>query len=274
MSLPVTNLDDRKFQDLVDEAKRMIPQLCPEWTNHNLSDPGVALIELFAWMTETMLFRLNQVPDVFYTRMLNLLGFERFPAAAARVRSDVLEHRRRDPSAIAIPAGTQVATSGTIGDTQGVHHARRHRDRARRGSLRRSPPTAPIGTSTSGTTCSAGLTGVKCLPLRADGAGRRVLHRLRELARRQRDPSQHPGHRRGHRRQPRAPAAGVGGLAGRRMGRCDHSRAARARRGRRHDRRPQPRRQHHLAAGRRTSAADARRRARSLAAGPSAARRR
>ncbi len=44
MSLPVTNLDDRKFQDLVDEAKRMIPQLCPEWTNHNLSDPGVALV--------------------------------------------------------------------------------------------------------------------------------------------------------------------------------------------------------------------------------------
>ena len=84
MSLPVTNLDDRKFQDIVDEAKRLIPQLCPEWTNHNVSDPGVALIELFAWMTEMTLFRLNQVPDVFYTQMLNLLGFEPFPATAAR----------------------------------------------------------------------------------------------------------------------------------------------------------------------------------------------
>ena len=84
MSLPMTNLDDRSFQDIVDEAKRMIPQLCPEWTNHNLSDPGVALIELFAWMTEMTLFRLNQVPDVFYTRMLNLLGFEQFPASAAQ----------------------------------------------------------------------------------------------------------------------------------------------------------------------------------------------
>ena len=84
MSLPVPNLDDRTFQDLVDEAKRLIPTKCPEWTNHNLTDPGVALIELFAWMTELSLFRLNQVPDAFYTHMLNMLGFERFPATAAR----------------------------------------------------------------------------------------------------------------------------------------------------------------------------------------------
>jgi predicted phage baseplate assembly protein len=117
VSLPVTNLDDRRFQDLVDEAKRMIPQLCPEWTNHNLSDPGVALIELFAWMTETMLFRLNQAPDVFYTRMLNLLGFEQFPAAAARVDLTFWGTGGRiEP--LLIPAGTQVATGGTIGETR------------------------------------------------------------------------------------------------------------------------------------------------------------
>jgi predicted phage baseplate assembly protein len=117
MSLPVTNLDDRKFQDLVDEAKRMIPQLCPEWTNHNLSDPGVALIELFAWMTETMLYRLNQVPDVFYTHMLNLLGFEQFPASAARADLTFwTAGGRTDP--VQIPAGTQVATFGTIGETR------------------------------------------------------------------------------------------------------------------------------------------------------------
>ena len=45
-------LDDRQFQDLVDEAKKRIPQFCPEWTDHNVSDPGVTLIELFAWMTD------------------------------------------------------------------------------------------------------------------------------------------------------------------------------------------------------------------------------
>ena len=51
MSLPVPNLDDRKFQDIVDEAKRKIPTLCPEWTNHNVSDPGARIgDEQLAWL--------------------------------------------------------------------------------------------------------------------------------------------------------------------------------------------------------------------------------
>ena len=52
MSLPAPNLDDLRFQrDLVDEARRRIIHYCPEWTEYNLSDPGITLIELFAWMT-------------------------------------------------------------------------------------------------------------------------------------------------------------------------------------------------------------------------------
>ena len=121
MSLPVPNLDDRKFQDIVDEAKRLIPSFCPEWTNHNLSDPGVALIELFAWMTEMTLFRLNQVPDAFYTRMLNLLGFEPFPASAARTDLDVLA----------------VGTGRAAGARAGRHRSRH--DRERRASCACSP---------------------------------------------------------------------------------------------------------------------------------------
>jgi predicted phage baseplate assembly protein len=117
MSLPVPNLDDRKFQQLVDEAKRAIPEHCPEWTNHNLSDPGVAILELFAWMTELAIFRLNQVPDTFYTRMLNLMGFEPFAATAAR--ADVTFWLVAAlPQPITIPAGTHVATAGDIGPTR------------------------------------------------------------------------------------------------------------------------------------------------------------
>ena len=74
MALPAVNLDDRTFQDIVDEAKRLIPRYTPEWTNHNLSDPGVALIELFAWMSEMVLYRVNQVPDRLYVQFLNLVG--------------------------------------------------------------------------------------------------------------------------------------------------------------------------------------------------------
>src|SRR4051794_21505078 len=76
MSLPSPNLDDRKFQDLVDHAKRQIGLRCPEWTDHNVSDPGVTLIELFAGMTEVMLYRLNRVPEKNHIAFLEMLGIE------------------------------------------------------------------------------------------------------------------------------------------------------------------------------------------------------
>jgi hypothetical protein len=61
MPLPAPNLDDRRFQQLVDEGKRLVQQKCPEWTDHNVSDPGVTIIEVFAWMTEQLIYRLNHV---------------------------------------------------------------------------------------------------------------------------------------------------------------------------------------------------------------------
>jgi predicted phage baseplate assembly protein len=116
VTLPAPNLDDRKFQDIVDEAKRLIPRYCPEWTNHNLSDPGVALIELFAWMSEMILFRLNQVPDRLYTKFLDLVGIEPFPPSVARADltfwlSAVLD------TPVVVPAGTEVTTP--VGATTG-----------------------------------------------------------------------------------------------------------------------------------------------------------
>lgn len=115
MSLPVPNLDNRRFQDIVDDAKRLIPSKCPEWTNHNVSDPGVALIELFAWMTEMTLFRLNQVPDKFFLEMLNLIGFEPFPASPAR--ADVVFWLSGVPEeTVVIAQGTEITTDGVGGE--------------------------------------------------------------------------------------------------------------------------------------------------------------
>ncbi|MEM7713573.1 MAG: hypothetical protein AAF349_08360, partial [Cyanobacteria bacterium P01_A01_bin.68] len=59
--LPNSNLDDRTFQDLVDECILRIPRYCPEWTNYNPGDPGITLVELFAWLTDQMLLRFNQI---------------------------------------------------------------------------------------------------------------------------------------------------------------------------------------------------------------------
>lgn len=114
MPLPVPNLDDRHFQDFVDEAKRRIPSYCPDWTDHNVSDPGVTLIELFAWMTEQYIFRLNQVPDKNYLAFLNLIGAGLKPAVPAR--GEVTFTLAAAPVAgrrAIIPAWTEVATRRT-----------------------------------------------------------------------------------------------------------------------------------------------------------------
>src|SRR6266576_2990752 len=84
MALPVPNLDDRRFQDFVDESKRLVQQKCPEWTDHNVSDPGVTLIEVFAFIADQLTYRLNQVPDRIYVKFLELLGVQLAPPVAAR----------------------------------------------------------------------------------------------------------------------------------------------------------------------------------------------
>lgn len=112
MALPVPNLDDRRFQELVDESKRLVQQRCPGWTDHNVHDPGVTLIELFAWMTEQVIYRLNRVPDRLYVKFLELLGVRLFPPTAARAPV-TFWLAAPQPEPVRIPAGTQVATVRT-----------------------------------------------------------------------------------------------------------------------------------------------------------------
>lgn len=111
--IPKSNLDDRSFADIVDEAIRLIPRYCPEWTNHNPTDPGITLIELFAWMTEMTLYRLNRVPEKTYLSLLELMGLSLVPPQSARtvIRFFPVEGTRKTAL---IKRGTQiVAVSGT-----------------------------------------------------------------------------------------------------------------------------------------------------------------
>ncbi|MEZ4433128.1 MAG: putative baseplate assembly protein [bacterium] len=82
--IPVPNLDDRTHKEIVEEALRLIPQYCPEWTNFNPSDPGITLIELFAWMTEMVIYRLNKVTDKNFIAFLNLMGVRLQPPQPAK----------------------------------------------------------------------------------------------------------------------------------------------------------------------------------------------
>jgi len=106
--LPV--IDDRAYDTIVNEARSRIPRYTPEWTNLNESDPGITMIELFAWMTEMQIYRLAQVPQLNYLKFLELIGIELEPAkaATAKLSFPVLPTYGKDITIV--PAKTQVST--------------------------------------------------------------------------------------------------------------------------------------------------------------------
>ncbi|MBU6535555.1 putative baseplate assembly protein [Streptomyces sp. NPDC057245] len=115
MPLPSPNLDDRRFQQFVDDAKRYIQQRAPEWTDHNVSDPGITLVETLAHMADQIVYRLNRVPEKNHLAFLDLVGITLFPPSAAR--TDVtfwLSAPQED--AILVPVGSEVATLRTERD--------------------------------------------------------------------------------------------------------------------------------------------------------------
>ena len=104
------NLDARTFEDMVAEAKARIPRYTPEWTDFNESDPGIVLVQLHAWLTETILYQLNRVPDAQYVKFLQLLGIDREPATPARADvSFALKKTVTDP--VLIPGGTRIGVA-------------------------------------------------------------------------------------------------------------------------------------------------------------------
>lgn len=111
MPLEAPNLDTRTFADLVKEARDRIPRFTPDWTNLNDADPGMTLVKLQAWLTETLLYKVNQLPDLNYIKFLQLLNVEPFPANAAKTE---LQFRLKkldqttDPLSLFIPKNAQI----------------------------------------------------------------------------------------------------------------------------------------------------------------------
>lgn len=109
MSLSAPNLDDRRFQDLVDDAKRLVALRCPDWSDHNVSDPGVTLIEAFAFMTDELFYRLNRVPDKLYVAFLDLIGISLYPPTPATAEV-VLWLAAPRTDTVVVPARTEIGT--------------------------------------------------------------------------------------------------------------------------------------------------------------------
>lgn len=114
MPLTAPNLDSRRFKDLVEEARARIPRYTPEWTNFNDADPGMTLVKLHAWLTETLLYQLNQLPELNYIKFLELLNVQPRPAVAAKAELTFTLKKLSnpgDPLVALIPRNTQVAVN-------------------------------------------------------------------------------------------------------------------------------------------------------------------
>ena len=107
MPLQIPKIDDRRYQELLDEALSRIPVHNPEWTNFNQSDPGVTLIEVFAFMTESLLYRANLIPERNRLKFLQLLGIPLNPATSARGIVTFFNERGLDKT-ITLDAGVEV----------------------------------------------------------------------------------------------------------------------------------------------------------------------
>ena len=107
--MPVTppNLDDLRFDRIREDLVRRIPVYAPEWTDHNESDPGITLIELFASLAEQVGFRLNQIPEKNHIELLKLLGVRLKTARAAHTQLAFLLADPAVAASIVLPAGSR-----------------------------------------------------------------------------------------------------------------------------------------------------------------------
>src|SRR5215472_5817050 len=107
MPLRVPNLSDQTYQGFLDEALARIPVHNPEWTNFNDSDPGVTLVQLFAFLADNFLYRSNRVPEVNRRKFLTLLGLSL--QAATPAQGIVTLNNDRGPfETLTLPANLEV----------------------------------------------------------------------------------------------------------------------------------------------------------------------
>ena len=176
MPLPLPNLDDRRFQDLVDDARRLVQRRCPEWTDHNVSDPGITLIETFAYLVDQVLYRLNRVPERSYVTFLELMGVELFATVGGTRAGHVLadradgrgprrrgRRRGRHPPPPHAPSRSIFRTIDELVDRQLPAHLRDDRRRRRaavrpdeRARQRATGRRLLVATATSTTCCTSG----------------------------------------------------------------------------------------------------------------------
>jgi baseplate J-like protein len=112
MSISLLNLDDRRWPDLVEEGRALIPFYSPDWTDHNLHDPGITFVELFAWLAEMDIYQVNRIPESHLRKFLALVGVIPEPPRPAQT---VLSLQTNDDQPVLLPATLEFEGEDSFG---------------------------------------------------------------------------------------------------------------------------------------------------------------
>jgi hypothetical protein len=107
MPLVLPNLDDRRWADLVEEGRALIPVYGPQWTDHNIHDPGITIMELLAWVAEMDIYELNQISDLQRRKFLELIGV--IPEPPREARTVIALQVADGAQPLALPSGLEFA---------------------------------------------------------------------------------------------------------------------------------------------------------------------
>src|SRR5260370_6414751 len=108
-------IDNRQYDDIVAEARTRIERYTPEWTDVNDNEPGMTMVQLLAWMTDLLIYRLGQVPELNYLKFLELIGIELNPAEPATAEIYFPVSTNFAGPYVIVPLHTQVAAQGSDG---------------------------------------------------------------------------------------------------------------------------------------------------------------
>ncbi len=119
MSLKVPSLDDKKYAEIVEDARKRIPVYTKEWSDHNVHDPGITFLELLSWIAEMQIYHLDQITERHYLKYLKLLGFSPRHQRSARVYLTIGlpegGEEGEGGEAKIIPPGEKLVTQGESG---------------------------------------------------------------------------------------------------------------------------------------------------------------
>src|SRR5437867_3324614 len=115
----IPQIDDRSFDSLLAEVRtriaRYTPEWTPVWTDVNDNDPGITMVQVFAWLAELLTYRMNKVPELNYIKFLQLLGIELNPAEAAHAEVTFPVKSSFTEPFVMVPARTQLTAEASDG---------------------------------------------------------------------------------------------------------------------------------------------------------------